>query len=62
MQKLLLVENDNTEDLDMLLDSGWIIQDFKPVSNYVTSGLFSCDDVYAYVLLIKEESRKTLCE
>ena len=53
MQKLLLVKNDNTEELDMLLDSGWVIKEFKPISS---------GNVYTYVLLIKESSRKTLCE
>lgn len=53
MQKLLLVKNDNTEELDILLDSGWVIKEFKPISS---------GNVYTYVLLIKEASRKTLCE
>lgn len=62
MQKLLLVKNDNTEELDMLLDSGWVIKEFKPISNYVTSESISSGNVYTYVLLIKEASRKTLHE
>lgn len=62
MQKLLLVKNDNTKELDMLLDSGWTIEEFKPISNYVTSESISSGNIYAYVLLIKEASRKTLHE
>lgn len=58
MQKLVLVRNHNADALNSLLSEGWIVKDYKPISNYVA------DDVYAYVLIEKKdkESEMEICE
>ena len=52
MQKLILVIGDDTEELNKLLDKGWVIRDFKSSGTDI--------HVYAYVLL--EKGSKVLNE
>ena len=64
MQKLILIQNDETSELDYYLSQGWRIKDFKPVSESVI-GTISCmrSPVYVYVLIeISNESSKILNE
>lgn len=54
MQKLVLVRNHNADALNSLLSEGWIVKDYKPISNYVA------DDVYAYVLIEKKDKESEM--
>lgn len=62
MKKLILVKSNETYELDSLMNQGWDIIDFKPVSQHVSitgrSERRETGNIYAYVLLEKIEVEK----
>lgn len=65
MQKLVVVTDDRTKELNQYLEEGWRVKDYKLGSNHIS---VSCGDdiaywtaegsVFAYVLIEKIEEEK----
>ena len=52
MQKFIRVNGESTDEINMLLEKGWKVLDFKPCANHLQSS-HGLAKTYAYVLLEK---------
>lgn len=52
MQKFIRVNGESTDEINMLLENGWKVLDFRCLSRKIEQP-FSAANTYAYVLLEK---------